>query len=75
MTRIFQRHLEPGAIYEGAGGQLREILTLGDGPVLVYRMLALGDTCRAALGKLPPQGGTAQITKFCFARWAKREIA
>lgn len=75
MTRIFQRHLEPGAVYEGSGGQLREILTMDSGPVLVYRILALGEVCQAAQGKLPPQGGTAQITKFCFARWAKREVA
>ena len=72
--RIFQRQLEPGAIYTDDDGQSREIVSM-DGPKVVYRMLTHGQSTPFKSSKLPPVGGVEEITKHCFARWAKQEVA
>lgn len=63
------RTLEPGAVYEGLGEQLREIVSIDSGRC-VYRMTDLG-FCKRRFRV----DGEREMTCKHFAEWAKREVA
>ncbi len=63
---------EPGAMYLGKWGQLREIVSI-DGPTLVYRMRSRGAKDLGPV--LPRVGELREVTTKRFAQWAEREVA
>lgn len=63
------RTLEPGAVYEGLGEQLREIVSIESGRC-VYRMTRLG-LCKRRFRV----NGEREMSCKHFAEWALREVA
>ena len=65
--------LEPGAVYEGSFGQVREVIEFDpEETTLRYRMIHLGTQPRS---HVPREGETDKIQVHVFVDWIKREVA
>ena len=63
--------LEPGGVYQGPRGQVREIVSLSTGTIK-YRMLERGyRPGRVAL----PVGAIGTVSRWKFSDWALKEVA